>query len=194
MSAKSFHKILIVPILFILACSILTPQATPTEADFEKEEQVVYSFFISAGEGPALILENTATGVSTGDVHQSLDYIKSGLPNLSKETLDNFLQRNAQPGPLSSEMDLNAEYVLLTTEELSEISGQPNWGELLAEKYPGSYGYTIFSRVGFNNSLDQAVIYVGSVGGPLMGSGFYYLMEKKNGEWVITEKIMMWIS
>jgi len=48
--------------------------------------------------------------------------------------------------------------------------------------------------VGFNNSLDQAVIYVGNMAGPLIGSGFYYLMEKKNGEWVIKEQVMVWIS
>jgi len=29
---------------------------------------------------------------------------------------------------------------------------------------------------------------------PMMGSGFYYLMEKKNGEWLIKEQVMAWIS
>lgn len=192
MSTKSSTKILMLPVLLAFGCSMFTPKAVPYE--YENEEQVVYSFFINAGEGPALILEDTATGVSSGDVEQSLDYIKSGLPNLSRETIDNFIQRNTQPDSLSPDMDLGADYVLLTREELLEITSHPNWGELLTEAYPGSYGYTIFSRVGFNNSLDQALIYVGSVGGPLMGSGFYYLMEKKNGGWVIKEEIMMWIS
>jgi len=91
-------------------------------------------------------------------------------------------------------MKLDVDYILLSTEELSEITRQSNWGEVITQKYPGSYGYTMFSRVGFNNSLDQAIIYVGQMAAPLMGSGFYYLMEKKNGEWVIKEQVMAWIS
>jgi hypothetical protein len=27
-----------------------------------------------------------------------------------------------------------------------------------------------------------------------MGSGYYYLMEKKNGQWLIKEQVMAWIS
>ena len=86
------------------------------------------------------------------------------------------------------------DYVLLSADELAKISSQPNWGELLAKKYPNSHGYTIFSRVGFNKTLDQAVIYVGKVAGPMMGSGSYYLMEKKNGLWLLKEQINVWIS
>ena len=86
------------------------------------------------------------------------------------------------------------EYTLLSQEELAKISSQPNWNEILAEKYPGSSGYLLFSRVGFNRTLDQAVIYVGQVAGPLMGSGSYYLLEKQNGEWKILKVIGIWIS
>ncbi len=177
-----------------LACATLSPVATPAAVDIEREEQAVYSFFLNEGDGPALILQETSTTISTDDPRQTLDYIKEGLPSLSDQTLDNFVERNAQPGQLSPTMNIGVDYVLLTSDELSEITSQPNWGEVLTEKYPGSYGYTIFSRVGFNNTLDQAVIYVGSMAGPLVGSGSYFLMEKKNGEWLMLEQIMAWIS
>ena len=65
---------------------------------------------------------------------------------------------------------------------------------LLTQTYEGAHGYTVFSRVGFNDTLDQAVVYVGNVAAPLMGAGYYYLMEKKNGQWIITEQVMVWIS
>ncbi len=179
--------------LTLLACSLFTPAApTPSAADIEKEEQAVYSFFVNGN--PALILQNTSTDIAQDDPKQMVDYIKTGLKNVTDETVDNFLERNAQPSQLSPDMDLGVDYVLLTEEELAQISSQPNWGEVLSQKYPGANGYTIFSRVGFNNTLDQALIYVGNVGGPLMGSGSYFLMEKQNGEWVIKEEIMVWIS
>lgn len=180
--------------LSFTACSFLTPAATPSAADIEKEEQAVYSFFVGGGERAVLILQNTSADISANDPQKSLDYIRSGLPSLSDEALDNFVQRNQQSGPLTPDMELDVDYILLSTEELSEITRQSNWGEVITQKYPGSYGYTMFSRVGFNNTLDQAVIYVGSMAAPLMGSGFYYLMEKENGDWVIKEQVMAWIS
>ena len=180
--------------LSFTACSFLTPAATPSAADIEKEEQAIYSFFVGGGERTMLILQDTSADISANDPQKSLDYIRSGLPSLSDEALDNFVQRNQQSGPLAPDMELDVDYILLSTEELSEITRQSNWGEVITQKYPGSYGYTMFSRVGFNNSLDQAIIYVGQMAAPLMGSGFYYLMEKKNGEWVIKEQVMAWIS
>ena len=180
--------------LNLLACSVFTPAApTPSAADIEKEEQAVYSYFV-AENSRALILQDTSTNMSSDDPQQTVDYIKSGLKGVSSETLDNYLERNKQPGQLSPTMNLGVDYVLLSREELVNISNQPNWGELLTEKYPGTHGYIIFSRAGFNNTLDQAVIYVGNVAGPLMGAGYYYLMEKQNGQWLMKQQVMAWIS
>ena len=180
--------------LNLLACSVLTPAGpAPRAVDVDKEEQAVYSFFV-AENSRALILRDTSTNMSGDDPQQTVDFIKSGLKGVSDKTLDNYLERNKQPGQLSPTMNLGVDYVLLSREELVNISNQPNWGELLTEKYPGTHGYIIFSRAGFNNTLDQAVIYVGNVGGPMMGAGYYYLMEKQNGQWIMKEQIMAWIS
>ena len=181
-------------VLSITACSFF-PSTTPlTTVDFEKEEQAIYSLFTHDAGGVALILQNTSSNISEKNPEQSIEFIRSGLPGISNETLENYLARNAQPSQLSLDMNLSMDYALLTAEELAEISSHPNWGELLTEKYPNSHGYSVFSRVGFNNSLDQAVIYVGNMAGPLMGAGFFYFMEKQNGEWVIKQQVMVWIS
>ena len=180
--------------LNLLACSVLTPPVpTPKAGDIDKEEQAVYSFFV-AENSRALILQDTSTNISGDDPQQTGDFIKSGLKGLSRETLDSYLDRNKQPSQLSPTMNLGVDYVSLSREDLMKISSQPDWGELMNAKFPGTYGYIIFSRVGFNNTLDQAVIYVGNVGGPLMGAGYYYLMEKQNGQWIMKEQVMAWIS
>src|SRR5215216_4785184 len=140
------------------------------------------------------MLESTSVDLSMGDLKQIAEYMSTGFPSISRETVDSLLQRNEQPTQLSAEMQLGVDYALLSAEELAEISSQPNWNEVLSEDYPGSDGYLIFSRVGFNHTLDQAVIYVGKVAGPLMGSGSYYLLEKQNGEWSIKQELMTWIS
>lgn len=186
--------ILVLITLIFSSCSFLIPAAMPTVADMDKEEQAVYSFFVHDTGGVALILQETSTNISDDEPEQSINFIKSGLKRISKETIDSYLIRNSQSNQLSPDMNLGMDYILLTAEELAEVSRQPNWHKLLNERYPNSHGYTIFSRVGFNNTLDQAIIYVGSVAGPMMGAGFYYLMEKNNGEWVIKEQINVWIS
>lgn len=196
MSTRILKSALAVPLILIfLACSFFTPESAsrPSAADIEKEEQAVYSFFVNK-DSTTLILQDTSTNISDDNPQQTIEYIKSGLKDVSKETLASYLDRNKQPTQLSAEMDLGVDYILLSNEELSKITGQPNWHKTLNEQYPGSGGYLMFSRVGFNNTLDQALIYVGSVAGPLMGSGSCYLMEKKNGEWLIKEQIMVWIS
>ena len=195
MSIKLLKKIFIVLLtLNFIACSLFTPAVTPSTIDIEKEEQAIYSFFVSDVGGVAIVLQDTSTNISGDNPEQSVDYIKSGLKSISKETLDSYIARNAQPSQLSPDMNLGMDYVLLSTNKLSSIMSQNDGWTVFNEIYPNSHGYTEFSRVGFNNSLDQAVLYVGNMAGPLMGAGFYYLMEKKSGEWVIKEQVMAWIS
>jgi len=178
----------------MLACKALTPTSKPNAADIEREEQAVYSFFVNSADGPAVLLQDTATDISNDDPKQTLEYVKSGLPSVSKETLNNYLDRNKTPSQLSPDMQLSVEYVLLSAEEQQTIFNESNGWDTFYEKYPGSGGYTVLSRVGFNKTLDQALIYVANVGGPLMGAGYYYLLEKKDGEWHIIEQVMVWIS
>jgi hypothetical protein len=177
------------------ATQISTPMTSPD--DIEKEEQAVYASFFKDNSETIVILQDTSTQwlpSSTDELQERMDYIASGLPGASRETLDNYFERNRrQPGQLSPDMQLGINYVLLSAEELSTILNQPNGWEAFYEKYSPS-GYVQFSRVGFNGTLDQAIIYVGSVPGAMMGSGNYYLMEKMGGQWVIKEQVLAWVS
>ena len=198
MSTRFFRSVLVLSLVSVItACSLFaSPSAsapTPSQADIEQEEQAVYAVFVGKGKGPALLLQDTSTGL-LDDLQQAIGNIKASLPGISNETIDSYAEWNAQPGQLSPDMQLGVDYMLLSADELAEISSQGNWHDILAEKYPGSNGYLIFSRVGFNRTLDQAVIYVGQVAGPLMGAGYCYLLEKQDSVWTIQEQVMIWIS
>lgn len=195
MSIPSFKKALMIFLLLdVLACKALNPTPKPDAADIEREEQAVYSVLVHSGDGPAVLLRETSADISSDDPTESLDYIKSGLPSASKETLNSFVDRNKEHTQLSPDMQLDVEYVLLSADEQQSIFTQGDGWKTFYEKYPGSGGYTSLSRVGFNDTLDQALVYIGNMAGPLMGAGFYYLLEKKNGEWQILEQVMAWIS
>lgn len=180
MLTKIFKNILTIAFaLTFLACSFFTRQfaATPSPVDIEKEEAAVYSYFVREKDR-AVIIKDASTDILGNDPRQMVDSIKSNFKELSTETADSYVERNKEPGQLSPDMDLGVDYVLLSREEA----------------FQGSEEYFMFSRVGFNQALDQALVYVGDVAGPLAGSGSYFLMQKKDGQWTVKQSIMVWIS
>jgi hypothetical protein len=173
-----------------------TPTPVVAQADLEKEEQAVYASFVRGNPETIVIQKDTSTRwllSSEDELKQRMDYIASGLPNASNETLDNYFQRNRQSTQLSPDMQLGIHYILLSADDLSAIVDRPDGWEAFYKKYSPS-GYMQFSRVGFNNTLDQAIIYVGVIPGAMMGSGNYYLLEKKGGQWSIREQVLAWVS
>ena len=173
-----------------------TPTPVVSQADLEKEEQAVYASFLKGNSETIVFQEDTSTGwlpSSEDELKQRMDYIASGLPNASNETLDNFFQRNRQSTQLAPDMQLGIHYILVSADEFSAVMDRPNGWDAFYKKYSPS-GYMQFSRVGFNNTLDQAIIYVGVIPGAMMGSGNYYLLEKKDGQWIIKEQVLAWVS
>ena len=186
----------LVILLLVTACAKQVSTPMVSQDDIDKEEQAIYASFLKNNSETIVILGETYTRwlpSSSNDLEQRMDYIASGLPSASKETLDDFLEHNRQPSQLSPDMQIGIHYVLLSTEELSTIMNQPNGWDTFHEKYSPS-GYMQLSRVGFNKTLDQAIVYVASVPGPMMGGGNYYLLEKKRSQWVIKEQVLAWVS
>jgi hypothetical protein len=173
-----------------------TPTPVVSQADLEKEEQAIYASFLKNNLEPIVIQKDTSTEwlpSSEDELKQRMEYIASGLPSASNETLDNFFQRNRQSTQLAPDMQLGIHYILVSADEFSAVMDQPNGWDAFHEKYSPS-GYMQFSRVGFNDTVDQAIVYVASIPGPMMGSGNYYLLEKKGGQWSIWEPVLAWVS
>jgi len=169
-------------------------EAPPQSAEFSSDEQEVYSVFFAENPDVTLLLQDTGADSSMSSSEEVMDYIKSGLSAISDETINDYLKNNKQDSQLPASMNVGVEYQLLSADEFAEISSQSDWGNVLKEKYPGSDGYMFFSRVGFNNAHDQALIYVGRVYGPLNGEASYYLMEKKDAKWMIVNQIIRVVS
>ena len=51
-----------------------------------------------------------------------------------------------------------------------------------------------FSRVTFDADMQRACFYAENVCGGLCGSGWMFLLQKKNGRWTTALKTMLWIS
>jgi len=194
----------------MVACSpITTPLLEPTSSQentptvattsisnntptiIEEDEQTISALFFNDFSGTiAIVREDTFDSSYPQDEQEARNYIESNLPDISEETLNNYIERNAVSSKLPTTMNLGVEYILISTPEFLEITGESNWGEVLKEKYPGSQGCTSFSRVGFNNSRTQALVYVIRIFEPLVGGGGYYLLEYHAGKWDIIDQFI----
>lgn len=152
-----------------------------------QDDQAIYSLFMDDSNGKTIIIrENTFTDTYPQNEEEARNYIKSNLLNVSSETLNNYLYVNSVTSKLPSNMNLGVNYILISTPEFLEITSNPEWQDIWRQKYPNSeVGCIVFSRIGFNNSHTQALIYVTR----LWVDGGYYLLEldAQKGIWEIIE-------
>ncbi len=198
------------PLLFILsalavfsaslaACSRqVTPVPTPIPPDYDAEEQAVYAALIAAMY-PApmvVIMDTTATDpVGVEGLAQTLQYVQQNMSALSQETADSFQVRNDAAYPLAEDLDLGVEVILLSQRDMQAMFAvnQNGW-DIFYQRYPDAPGIMTLSRVGFNASLDEALVYIGNQSHWLAGAGYYVLLRKANGAWTVDQQVMTWIS
>jgi hypothetical protein len=195
----SFSFLLLIAYL-LPACSAVTTTAIPTpSADREKtEEQAVYAAALKSLYGASfyVIRDTTETGTgATDNTSTTLDYVLQNIHDVDQDTVDNFISRNDPASVLLPGMEIDAEYNLLSDYTYSQIFNQNQSGwEIFYNHYPNAPGLTSLSRVGFNKNFDQALIYAGTQSYWLAGAGYYLLMKKVDGAWIMDQQVMVWIS
>lgn len=112
---------------------------------------------------------------------------KKGLA-VDDSAADDYEAKNGQKWLLNKDsFKLPVKVTLITDLDLKSIF-HGNWGELTwisyYRKFPDARGFVMLSRIGFNTSRNQALIYVGSRCGPGCGDLHFLLMQKENGVWV----------
>ncbi len=195
-----FKKFLFVFLAVILAActgSTPSPASTPATEQIDAEQQAVYAtLFQKLYSSPSyVIMDTTATGpTGVGDTASILDMVKQNMHSLDQKTVDSFRVRNDAAYPVRVDMDLGSAYVLLNQGQKSQIFSQNRDGwQVFYEQYPDAPGITTLSRVGFNNTLDQALVYVSTMSRWLAGGGYYVLLNKVNGAWIVDQQVMTWI-
>lgn len=192
-------------LLFLLPCVLLiactaktTPLVTPSSDQMDAEEASIYAEVL-AKLSPAsgyVIMDGSATGPEgVQDTSSTLEYVLANLHSVSTETVDSFRLRNDKSYPIRADMLIGTGYVLLSQEGKTKLFNQNQDGwQLFYEQYPDAPGITSLSRVGFNQGLNQALVYIGTQSQWLAGSGYYILLNKVNAVWVIDQEVMTWIS
>ena len=195
-----FRKFLLVILAVVLtACTATSaPASTPSAAQIDLEEQAVYAALLGNQYSAAsyVIMDTTATSPGgVDDTVSTLDHIMQNMHDVDPQTAGSFRVRNDAAWPLRPDLQLGSGYVLLSQAGMTHIFSQNRDGwQLFYEQYPGAPGITTLSRVGLNDALDQALVYVGTLSHYLAGAGYYLLLKKVNGSWVVDQQVMSWIS
>ncbi len=195
-----FKQFLFVFLAVVLAACSGTPALTPTPSagQMDTEEQAVYTALLQKlySASSYVIMDTTATSPGgVGDTASTLDHIMQNMHGLDQKTADSFRVRNDAAHPLRPDMDLGSAYVLLSQGQMGQVFSQNRDGwQFFYEQYPDAPGITTLSRVGFNDTLDQALVYVGTMSHYLAGAGYFVLLKKGNGAWTVDQQVMTWIS
>ena len=187
-----------------LTREVPTPAVTaqPTAAhssDPDTEEYAVYSAFLNgnyAGQEIEQILIADQTEVNSPELlQQDLETVQENT-SLSAGLIFSFLERNNQPQPLRPDLDLDLDYRLVTEQEIEKLCERDEEGnrEPFYDLFPNSIGFLYLSRVGFSDEMDQALLYFEwfVYDQPVLGG--YYIMDWQDGEWVIGEGGLEWMT
>jgi len=117
---------------------------------------------------------------------------QTSLDSFNEDELDSIFQR------------VSRKLIALQKTTFNDFQGKAEEDELLYKsadgwaafykKYPKSQGIITLSRVGFNPEMNQALVYVGNQSGPKSGAGYYVLLSRENGTWVIKDRYGAWLS
>jgi hypothetical protein len=161
----------------------------------EAEEYAVYSALIDINPtnfnlGSTIVIRDQ----TISDVDQ-LDWTLERVDPVPSDVVDSYRSRNLEPYTLSPSLELEQDYALIAEEEVQEIyrQGWEKWVEF-EDRYPESGGIVMFSRVGFNDNEDQAMVSMGVRCGELCGAGGLYILVKEEGVWKFERATMEWIS
>jgi hypothetical protein len=195
-----FKKLLLLSLaVFITSCSAKTTSIlTPAANQIEGEEQAVYAFLLPKmyhNRGYVIMATTATSATGVDNTAQTLDYVLQNMHDVAPETVDSFRVRNETAHSIRPDMNLGDPYTLLSQAARNQIFGQNQSGwEIFYNRYPQAPGLTTLSRIGFNTSFDQALVYIGTQSNWLAGAGYYILLKKVNQTWAIDQQVMIWVS
>jgi hypothetical protein len=182
-------KILTAVALLLMLAALISARAQPIEnAMIEREEYAIYSAIIPETyhneEGGILVIENPSWRYPNQILKKDF-YFFYPAPVVSQDTLDDFLQRNKTNRWFERKFQLEFAYVLVDRTEIDRLVGRnpvSEWKEF-SKHYPASHGFASYSRVGFNQKMDQALVFRFWRCPYLCGESEFLLLERKEGTW-----------
>lgn len=105
-------------------------------------------------------------------------------PSEIQQALEDFLAKNRTDTQIV--FPTNASAVRLVPETVVDEIFRTNGWRAFYQQFPGSGGYAVVSRVGFDSKKTVAMVYLGVHRGSLSGRGRIYILRREHDQWTIT--------
>ena len=197
----SKHLCTLVAVFLLSSCAGSPVIGVSSKHGSETEEYAVYDtlierMYVRDQVEQFVIKDQTSLDSFNEDELDSIfQRVSRKLIALQKTTFNDFQGKNKEPQRLDESFNLSIHYVLISKVEEDELlyKSADGWAAFY-KKYPKSQGIITLSRVGFNPEMNQALVYIGNQSGPKSGAGYYVLLSRENGTWVIKDRYGAWLS
>lgn len=186
-------------ILLFICCLSLGLQAH-AQYIFAPDEYLIYATVIDAwyfnnSQKRVVIKDHTASYTSLTTLEHELVYVRSRMPGLALETVNDFKAKNLENYSLEKFINQRSEYQIIKEGEMINLfEHDEGWGRFYS-RYPNADGIITLSRVGFNIEKNQALLCLANQWNRYTGVGLYILITKQPDlSWKIKEKLRVWNS
>jgi len=177
----------------------LSEQCNLTADELEVYSETIREVLLKDHDDTARVIlrERTSDGYPPGmaSMKAAEGDEKDLLQSISTQTRDDFDTQNKIPCTLGPQIQPVGKIQLLTSrEERANYLGRSGSWNAFYKKYPGATGFTILSKIGFNSTHDQALVYLGNSCGLLCGNGYLVVLDKHKGKWKVVKQGRIWVA
>jgi hypothetical protein len=174
-----------------------TPQSI-TEDDSAVYTAVLRELYQAAKGRPIILSDQTALGVPpgmVGNLRVQGPQTDTFLDRISPEARQNYEDVNNHSSlHLPSPCKFVPECSLVNLADVAlQVKDAKAWHKFMT-KHANTPGIIIVSRIGYNRTRDQAVVYSGMSCGMLCGQGEFSWLTKHDGVWSVEASNVVWIS
>lgn len=168
----------------------MTLPAPPILSAEEYETQEVYSEVVRDMFGGRYKNVQVVIDPETFPVFVCGGNARTRMDGAGEETLRDYDRKREQAKRISALPRVEASQFFVERNEFGETFHNPGSGgwSLFYERYPRSAGYINLSRVGLNETYDEAFLYASKSCGFLCAQGWDILLRKGPGGWRIIKK------
>lgn len=181
-----------------------TPPKAASHCELTQDDYAVYAGLITGLGRPedpeeawqgkeVLIVGRTAAPADTKSHWGGWGFRSNSKAAPSHDTVVDFERKAHSLCELKPQFGDAGSYRVISREELDRIFKEGQWEDFY-KKYPKAGGVWTFSRPGYNAARNEAVLYVGHACGSLCGTGHLYFLAKRNDQWTVQNRLMLWIS
>jgi hypothetical protein len=194
--------------LLTLLCLVASPSSAmlveTTQSQASEEDFTVYGALIEylyeqeflANEKKLLVIHSqTVRGIYfDGNLDKTLRYVKKGLPALLPEILESYKAINRKAHTLVGRLPIKSDHIYVTSKDVTDMfrekSGVDGWKSFYL-RYPEAGGLLGFSRVAYNKSGTEALVFASCVKNSMNFFTCYYLLVKEDGLWKVRGEVVM---